>query len=58
MKATSTDTISFPALNWGINAGEVRDLPSDKDAQAIILSHPSISLVGQKEKPEQKPLEK
>lgn len=49
MKVKSIDTVSFPSLNWGITAGEVRELPTDKDAQAIILAHPSISLAEEKD---------
>jgi hypothetical protein len=45
MKATSTKSISFPKLNWGINAGEVKELPEDKEAQARILAEPEISEV-------------
>lgn len=43
MKVTSTETISFPQFNWGIHAGETRELPEDKEAQAAILAHPSIT---------------
>jgi hypothetical protein len=45
MKVTSRRDVHFPKINWGINAGETRDLPSDKHAQAIILAHPAISEV-------------
>jgi hypothetical protein len=44
MKVTSKKEIFFNKLNWGIMKGEVKELPADKDAQAIILAHPSISL--------------
>lgn len=46
MKAISTETLHFPSLNWGITAGEERELPADKDAAAEILKHPAISEVG------------
>jgi hypothetical protein len=45
MKVTSTKSISFPKLGWGISAGEVRELPEDKEAQARILAEPEISEV-------------
>jgi hypothetical protein len=43
MKVTSTKSVDFPSLNWGITAGDTRELPDDKDAQAVILAHPAIS---------------
>lgn len=46
MKATSNKSISFPKLNWGISAGETRELPADKEAQARILSEDGIVEVG------------
>lgn len=58
MKVTSTDTIHFSSLNWGITAGETKELPEDKDSQAIILAHPSITPVNADKKPEQKQIEK
>ena len=45
MKVSSTETIHFPSLNWGITAGETKELPADKEAQAVILSHPAITSV-------------
>lgn len=45
MKVISTETLHFPSLNWGITKGEARELPIDKEAQAIILAHPSIKEV-------------
>jgi hypothetical protein len=42
--ATSTKTVDFPALDWGINAGETRALPDDANSQEIILSAPFITL--------------
>jgi hypothetical protein len=53
MKAISSKSISFPKYQWGINAGEVRELPDDKEAQKRILSEPEISEVrGTKENKE------
>jgi hypothetical protein len=40
---TSKKSISFPKFDWGITAGDTRELPEDKDAQKAILAHPSIS---------------
>ena len=45
MKVTSTRSIDFPKFDWGITAGETRDLPEDKNAQKVILAHHSISKV-------------
>jgi len=45
MKVTSTKSISFPKLNWGITAGEVRELPEEKQAQDRILQESEISEV-------------
>jgi hypothetical protein len=45
MKVTSKKSISFPKHNWGITAGEVRELPEDKDAQKRILAEPDIEEV-------------
>ena len=42
MQVTAKFSVDFPALQWGINAGEVRELPEDKGAQAVILAHPDI----------------
>lgn len=41
---TSTKTVDLPSLNWGINAGETRELPADEAAQKIILSASFITL--------------
>jgi hypothetical protein len=41
---TSTKTIDFPALGWGIHAGETRELPEDQVAQTTILSNVFINL--------------
>lgn len=45
VKVTSRASIDFPGLEWGINAGEVRDLPSDKEAQKTILASEFIKPV-------------
>ncbi len=45
MKVTSRRSVHFPSLDWGINAGETRELPSDKETQKAILAHPAISEV-------------
>ena len=45
MKVTTTKSVHFPKLNWGITAGTVRDLPEDKAAQDAILAHGAISRV-------------
>ena len=42
MKVTSHKSIDFPQFGWGITAGDVRELPADKDAAAAILAHPAI----------------
>lgn len=55
MQVKSTETIHFPSLNWGIVAGETKELPKDKEAQAAILLHPSISEVKGGEKKDTKP---
>ena len=44
-KVTSKKSISCPKLNWGITAGEIRELPEDKDAQKRILAEPEIEEV-------------
>jgi len=43
MKVTSSKTVVFPTLKWGINAGETKELPTDKEAQKEILSRPYIT---------------
>lgn len=48
MKVTSNKSVHFPKLKWGINKGQERELPSDKDAQKQILAHNAISEVGSK----------
>jgi hypothetical protein len=47
-KVTSTVSVSFPKLGWGITAGEVRELPEGEEAQARILAEPGITLVDEK----------
>lgn len=49
-RVTSTKSVSFPKLNWGINAGAERELPEEVEAQEIILAHSAISLVTGKPK--------
>lgn len=44
-KVTSTKSISFPKLNWGISAGEVKELPEEKEAQERILQEFEITKV-------------
>jgi hypothetical protein len=48
MQVTAKTSVDFPKLGWGINAGDVRELPEDKDAQAVILAEPTISEVQSK----------
>lgn len=45
MKVTSTKSISFPKLNWGLTAGEERELPEGKEAQDRILQESEVSVV-------------
>lgn len=35
---TSTKDVDFPTLNWGISAGETRELPQDAEARTAILA--------------------
>jgi hypothetical protein len=50
MKVTSDRSVEFPKLGWAISAGETKELPADKEAQAAILGHRSIKEVkGRKE---------
>ena len=42
MQVTSKKSISFPKLGWAISAGETKELPEGKEAQARILSEPDI----------------
>ena len=41
-KQENADRIDFPKIGWGVNAGEERELPDDKEAQAAILAAPEI----------------
>jgi len=50
MKVTSKKTIDFPKYNWGVRAGEERELPKDKEAAEAIQSNRYVSVV----KPEAK----
>ena len=50
MQVTSSKSIVFPKLNWGISAGEIRDLPKDKASQERILTEDGISVVGKEKK--------
>lgn len=45
LKVTSTVTIDFPSLDWGINAGATRELPVDEATQKIILSDERITII-------------
>jgi len=45
MKVTSTKSISFPPFDWGISAGEIKELPDNEEAVARILSEPEIVLL-------------
>lgn len=47
MKVTSTKSVHFGKLDWGINAGEERELPEDQAAQKEILEHYAIKRVGE-----------
>ena len=51
MKVTASKSVSFPSLGWGIEAGEVKELPSDKEAQEEILKCYVISKADSGEKP-------
>lgn len=43
-KATSNVDIDFPELGWGVRAGEVRELPVEESARAIIKANHNIIL--------------
>lgn len=45
MKVTSRKSIHFPKFDWGITAGETRELPENKEAQEAILANPHIEKV-------------
>ncbi len=42
MIVTSKVSVDFPKFQWGINAGQERELPEDAEAQKQILAHPDI----------------
>jgi hypothetical protein len=50
MRVTSSKSITFPKIGWGISAGETKELPRDKAAQDRILAEDGISVVRDKEK--------
>lgn len=45
MKVLALQSIDFPKLKFALNAGEIAELPEDKEAQAIILAAPEIKEV-------------
>lgn len=44
VRVISTKTIDFPSLDWGIHAGETRELPVEQAAQEIILRNKNITI--------------
>ena len=46
MKVSSTKDVDFPAIGWGIRAGEEKEAPADEKEKERILLHPSIREVG------------
>ena len=54
MKVTSKRNTSFPKHNWGINEGQTRELPKEKEAQERILADDNIETVNDKSKEEHK----
>ena len=38
MKITSTTDLEFPGLKFAIRQGEVKDVPADPEAAAVILA--------------------
>jgi len=48
MKVTSKTSVSFPKIGWAISAGEVKELPSNKDDAARIMQEPNITVVDEK----------
>lgn len=52
MRVQARKSVHFPKLNWGINAGQQRELPEDKKAQELILSHGAITKVPASKKEE------
>jgi len=54
MKVTARRSVEFPKLEWAISAGETKELPESKEAEARILQHPAIipmKAAAKKEKP-------
>ena len=51
MKITSTTNLEFPRLKFSIRQGEVKDLPADPEAAAIILASAYIREVPEPECP-------
>jgi len=49
MKITSTTDLEFPRLKFSIRPGEVKDLPADPEAAAIILASSYIREVAEPE---------
>jgi hypothetical protein len=42
---TSTQTVDFPSLGWGIHQGEECELPVETSAQKIILANQNINII-------------
>ena len=49
MKITSTTDLEFPRLHFAIRQGEVKDLPTNPEAAAIILASAYIREVPEPE---------
>jgi hypothetical protein len=49
MKITSTTDLEFPRLHFSIRSGEVKDLPADPEAAALILASAYIREVAEPE---------
>ena len=45
IKVTSSKTIDFPSLGWGIHKGEISELPVEVESQKIILSNTFINKI-------------
>jgi len=43
MIVTSNKSLRFPQFQWGIHAGEAKELPDSEEAREAILAHPAIS---------------
>ncbi len=48
MKVIASHTTEFPKLGFSIQAGEVKELPADKEAASVIRAHWAISEVKDK----------